>query len=113
MANGELTSIEIVKENFPTQVKEKRPQKLVKPNVLPVLNCLFSALKRNGDEDDTPYCEMPDTPYQTGFYFNNNNGDLAKANTENRPMGRRTLGNSYTQVSFIIHRVYSMHLVII
>ena len=49
------------------QFRHSRSAKPSKPNTLPVLNCLFSALKGGSDgdnddndrEDDTPYMEIP------------------------------------------------------
>ena len=51
---------------FAHQLRHSRSSKPSKPNSLPVLNCLFRALKGGSDgdidddrEDDTPYMEIP------------------------------------------------------
>ena len=71
------------------QQQQPSQKRKVKPNTLPVLNCLFAALNNNsssdnGGEDDTPYVDVPATP--TTVYYHGNGG-----------FGKRGIGSSYTQ----------------
>lgn len=59
-----VSGISIAADDFGP--RRKKPSK---PNTLPVLNCLFSALKynNNNNDDTTPYCDVPTTPQGNDF----------------------------------------------
>eukprot|EP00095_Tigriopus_kingsejongensis_P002622 maker-scaffold290_size220039-snap-gene-0.5 protein:Tk02622 transcript:maker-scaffold290_size220039-snap-gene-0.5-mRNA-1 annotation:"PREDICTED: uncharacterized protein LOC100163483 isoform X1" len=62
----------------------------IKPNTLPVLNCLFAAL--NNNDDDTPYCEVP-----SSLMFNNNH-----ISDDGSKLQMKRLGSSVTHDDFRI-----------
>ena len=69
----------------PVMIKQQSQRSRFKPNSLPVLNCLFAALSKNHENDDTILDETPYADFAVPDFFNRMNNNPLK------------MGSSFTQ----------------
>lgn len=83
----------------------------IKPNTLPVLNCLFAAL--NNNDEDTPYCEVPPSMSCNNNHINpkkQNGTPTSSSHKSSAYLNESSAANSESSGDSMSHPPHPLHL---